>query len=527
MGRPTTNEVIQFMSQYSLEEVLSGIIELQMLLYGYDDTFIPASEYLASNALFACKENGNKDFMWRDYEILEWYAKSACVPNIENLFSETIIMANASDEEKQKFLQSKMMQMKGNYHRGDGYIHQLVDVAEYLYAPLDSEMESKLGFSFTAYESTIKYVFSQYGIKIAKAYKEKYKFKNFIKAIKAIFCKKELSLPSIKEGYIFRIYKSELKSIVGDATKKMLDYLSVKAYDKDFKKVEFEDFKILLSKPFVDFGDYVYMPLLFSTLMNLPKQFHYSFIAEKIFDKNTIGIYTKNRGDVVERLTATYLARLLDKNKIYCSLSYQGEDGEADVTTVTEDGMLFCECKSKTITLNSIKGLYESIKADVYKAIGAAYVQAVRSIKRVQEGKKFVTTSGEIIDINDIGSKHIVCVTAENFGIIPSKIQEYIEIDECIGIPYVVNIYDLDIITKECESYEELIQYIEFRKNNNDIISTLDELDAFGFFKKYNKNGNIKISINADELMITDFTSSFDKKYIIEDKKVFQEFLGR
>lgn len=85
----------------------------------------------------------------------------------------------------------------------------------------------------------------------------------------------------------------------------------------------------------------------------------------------------------------------------------------------------------------------------------------------------------------------------------------------------------MDIITKECESYEELIQYIEFRKNNNDIISTLDELDAFGFFKKYNKNGNIKISINADELMITDFTSSFDKKYIIEDKKVFQEFLGR
>ncbi len=48
--------------------------------------------------------------------------------------------------------------------------------------------------------------------------------------------------------------------------------------DRDFEKVEFEDFKILISKPFVDFGDYVYMPLLFSTLMNIPKQFHYSFI---------------------------------------------------------------------------------------------------------------------------------------------------------------------------------------------------------------------------------------------------------
>lgn len=304
----------------------------------------------------------------------------------------------------------------------------------------------------------------------------------------------------------------------------MLDYLCVKAYDKDFKKVEFEDFKILLSKPFVDFGDYIYMPLLFSTLMNIPKQFHYSFIAEKIFDKKTIGIYTGNRGDVVEELTAAYLARLLDKDKIYCSLSYLDEDGEADVTTVTTAGMLFCECKSKIITLNSIKGLHESIKTDVYQAIGAAYAQAVRSIERVQEGKKFVTTLGEEIVINDISSKYIICVTAENFGIIPSEIQDYIEIDDSLGTPYVVNVYDLDIITKECDSYEEFIQYIEFRKKNHEVISTLDELDAFGFFKK---NGNIKISIDADELMPTGFTADFDKKYKPEDKKVFQEFFGK
>ena len=521
MSRTKTDEVIQFMSQYSLEEVLSGIIELQMLLYGHDDTFIPASEYLAVNALYACKEVGNKAFMWRDYEVLEQHAKSACAPNIDELFSETIKMVNASDEEKQKFLQSKMMQMKGNFYRGDGYIHQLVDVARRLYAPLDNEMESELGFSFTAYEKSIKYIFTQYGIKIAKAYQEKYKFKNMIKAFS---CKNKPCLPSIKEGFVFRIYKSELKSIVGDAAYKMLDYMSVKAFDNTFKKVEFEDFKILLSKPFVDFGEYIYMPLLFSTLMNIPKQFHYSFIAEKIFDKKTVGIYTGNRGDVVEELTATYLARLIDKNKIYCSLSYLGEDGEADVTTVVNEGMLFCECKSKIITLNSIRGLHESIKTDVYQAIGAAYEQAVRSIERVQEGKKFVTTSGEEIEIDDIASKYIVCVTAENFGIIPSEIQDYIEIDNVLGIPYVVNVYDLDIITRECKSYEEFIQYIEFRKKNYDVISELDELDAFGFFKK---NGNVKISIDADELMLTDYTSDFDKKYKLEDKKVFQEFFGR
>jgi hypothetical protein len=31
-----------------------------------------------------------------------------------------------------------------------------------------------------------------------------------------------------------------------------------------------------------------------------------------------------------------------------------------------------------------------------------------------------------------------------------------------------------------------------------------------------------RISIDADELMLTDFTSEFDKKYMLEDKKVFK-----
>jgi hypothetical protein len=40
-----TDEIVEFLSQYSLEDVLSGIIEMQMLLYGHGvDSLIPASE---------------------------------------------------------------------------------------------------------------------------------------------------------------------------------------------------------------------------------------------------------------------------------------------------------------------------------------------------------------------------------------------------------------------------------------------------------------------------------------------------
>lgn len=517
MSDSLTNELVDFLGQYSLESVLSGIIEMQMLLYGHDDTFIPAAEYLATNALHACSIEGTKEFKWADYQILEQYGKNAFTPNVEKMFNETLKMVNASDEEKQKFLQSQMMQMKGNMFRGDGYVHQLVAVAKDLYTPLDSSMRAIMGFSFSSYEKVIRYIFAQYRKKVYIAYKEKNKITTMIKAIKN---KEQPWVSSIKSEYIFRIYKSELKQSIGNETEKMCDYLSIKV-DGSFKQVEFDEFKILQSKPFVDFGDYIYMPLIFSTIMNLPKQFHYSFISEKLFDKKVLGVYTKNRGDVVENLTLKYISRLIPEDNILHSLSYVGEDGEADVTVVSEDGMIFGECKSKIITLNSIRGLHESIITDVYKAIGAAYSQGVRSIERVNKGKKFITESGDEIVIPDVGKKYVVCVTIENFGIIPSEIDEYISIDENVGVPYVVNVYDFDIITQECNSYAELIDYIEFRRNNYKIISTMDELDAFGYYKK---NGNKTITLSADELLITDYTSKFDMKYRIKDREIFSEF---
>ncbi len=518
MSNSITDDLIDFLSQYSLESVLSGIIEMQILLYGHDDTFIPAAEYLATNSLYACDEKNVKPFNWSDYQILERYAKDAFAPKINSIFADTLAMVNASDEEKEKFLQSKIMQLKGSVFRGDGYVHQLVEVARNLYTPLDSSMRSTMGFSYSSYEKVIRYIFAQYGKRMRIAYKKKNKISTIIKAIKN---REHPWVPSIREGYIFRIYKAELKKIIGDETEKMCDYLSVKIKEDSFKKVEYDEFKILQSKPFVDFGDYIYMPLVFSTIMNLPKQFHYSFIAENLFDKYTLGIYTQNRGDVVEKITSKCLARLINKEKILCSLSYVDEDGEADVTVTAEEGMLFGECKSKIITLNSIRGLHESIMTDVYQAIGAAYAQGVRSIERVKEGKKFTTESGEEIIISDVAKKYVVCVTIENFGIIPSEIDKYISIDENVGIPYVVNVYDFDIITQECNSYAELIEYIEFRRNNFKVISAMDELDVFGFFKK---NGNKTIALNADELFITDYTAKFDMKYRHMDKKIFSEF---
>jgi len=333
-------------------------------------------------------------------------------------------------------------------------------------------------------------------------------------------------LPSIKEGYIFRVYKEDLyKRFNKFEVDSIIKYLGVRPGDPALKPTEVSDFKVLISKPLVDFGDYIYLPLLESTLMNLHKLFHYTFIAEGKFDKYIVGKYTENRGNVIESLTVKYFQRLIDRKYIYSSLKYKNEDGEADVTIQYDNITIFCECKSKILTLNTLKGITENIKTDIYQAIGNAYEQAVRTVKYIVQGKYFIKTiNGEKTEIKleNTEKKYNICVTGEHFGFIPSRIKEYIDFDKTYPIvPYVVNIFDLDIITQECIDIEEFIRYLEFRKENNDLISSIDELDIFGYFKA---NGGQKLNIDADELVITDYTSQFDKKYQNNNREFFSRF---
>lgn len=517
-----TNGILDYISQFSLEDVLSGIIEMQILLYGSDvDSLLPASEYLATNALFACKQEGNRRFEWADYLQLETYCKNFFAPSIDQFLLEALSLVNANEKEKEEYLKSLHMRLKNTAFRGDGYLHQLMYFANKLYAPLDQEIKNKLGFTFTSCEKMIIHINHVYCERIEKVYREKNKVKNVLKT----FCKRErLQLPSIKAGYIYRIDKTDLHEIIDqDEVNSICNYLCVKAYEGSFKEVENDEFKILLSKPFVDFGDYIYMPLLLPTLMNLPKLFHYTFIAEKIFDKDVMGVYTKYRGNLVEDFALQCFKRLVPEENIFKSLQYKDASGEADVTVCRPEGSLFCECKSKILTLNALKGINESIKEDVYKAIGMAYNQAVRSIKYVQDGKAFIVCENGVeqeIYIDNTDEKYIVCLTAENFGMIPSEITKYIELDKevCI-IPYAVNIFDLDIITQECNSYNEFLGYLHFRQNNFDILSAVDELDIFGYYKMY---GDIKIEIDGDELHIMDCTKQFDRKYYKKDKEYLQ-----
>lgn len=525
------DRVDEIFRTYNTEDVLSSLIEMQLCPdKKMDDFRIPVAEYMISNLIKYNITDSKEEYTWTQFQKMRDCGLECFKPSIGNIFAEAIKLQNEADEIKDNFLKKSMMQMKNQAFRGDGYIKQLVEMSNLLYAPFDESFSAKLGFTYTCCEKVFLYILKQYATRVSNAFKEKNKISSIIKNIFLIARGKKNILinPSISSGYIFRIQKEELYRGFGkEEIDNLINVMGMKIGTSSLKTFELQDFKPLYEKPFLDFGTYIYLPLPESALMNLPKLFHYKFIVSKIFEKQTVEQYKKNRGDVVENLTVKYFRKFFDEEKIYQSLKYPKKikTFEADVTVCDGEVSIFCECKSKILTLPTLKGDIGSLEKDINQAIGIAYDQAIRSIKWVDSGGLFIQEKdNQDIEIKLQKSKcyFVICVTAENFGIIPFEIYKYIKIDKDVAIvPLVINVYDLEIISRECKGKEELISYLMFRKENINILSSLDELDVFGLFQQH---GNIKINIEADQLMTIDFTKKYDRKYYYENVLWIQNY---
>lgn len=182
------------------------------------------------------------------------------------------------------------MQLKNQVFRGDGYLKQLFGLSTLLYLPFDEIFKEKLGFSYTCCEKVMIYILKEYSLRVSKAFKEKNKITNIIRSLWTTVRNRQILInPSISAGYIFRISKEKLYKEYGqEEIDNLIEFLGIKIGDSSLKPAGISDFKPLYERPFIDFGRYIYLPLPESTLMNLPKLFHYKFIASNIFEKHSV-----------------------------------------------------------------------------------------------------------------------------------------------------------------------------------------------------------------------------------------------
>lgn len=491
------------MKNYKTEDLLNAI-----LLMSADkdevlsDCRIPASEWLAANIIRQYRTEATT-FSANSYEELKQTATSVFAPAINEIFKTIFGNMNASNDKKQDILKSTLMKLKNMSFRGDAYQFQLMEVAEKFYKPFDEDLKNTYGFSFSTCQKVVMFIYQFYMSILLVADSPTNKI-------------------SIIQSQGFKVTKEMLYQKFDKAEiDNLLCYFSIKPGDANLKAVSTDDFNPLYAKPFVDFGNYIYMPIPVSTISNFPKIFHYTFIAEKKFAQEVVDRYTKNRGDVVEKLAKEYFLRLFDT--VHLSLKYpqNNKTFEADITAQSDNATVFAEAKGKLLTLPALRGNLDAIKDDVYKAIGKAYEQSIRTIEHLNNGGIFVDENDNEVIIKNTTWKFPCSIMMDNFTSIPSEIYSYLQLSKNQLIPYAVNIYDLDIVTRECHSSEEFVQYMIFRQMNIEKLSAMDELDFFGYFKEHGIN---KITLDADEVWAISYTEAFDKKYYALTVKWLADF---
>ena len=491
------------MNSYKTEDLLNAILLMSADRdEALSDCRIPASEWLASNVIRKNNTEANP-FSAKSYEELKQTATLVFAPAIDEIFKTVFENINASDDKKQDVLKATLMKLKNMSFRGDAYQFQLMQVAERFYKPFDEDLKNTYGFSFSTCQKVVMFIYQFYMSILHVADNPANKI-------------------SIIQSQGFKVSKEMLYQKFGkDEINSLLDYLSIVPGDDNLKAVSIDDFNPLYAKPFVDFGNYIYMPIPGSTISNFPKIFHYTFIAEKKFAQDVVDRYTKNRGDVVEQLAKEYFLRLFDA--VHLSLKYppSTKTFEADITAQSDNATIFAEAKGKLLTLPALRGNLDAIKDDVYKAIGKAYEQSVRTIEHLNNGGAFVDENDNEVNINNTAWNFPCSIMMDNFTSIPSEIYNYLQLSENQLIPYAVNIYDLDIVTRVCNSSEEFVQYMIFRQMNIEKLSAMDELDFFGYFKKHGVN---KITLDADEVWAISYTDEYDKKYYALTMKWLADF---
>lgn len=517
------------MKNNNTEDIISGIIEYQFMDL-MDELRLNKAELVAGRVIKFNVTDSKYTYLFKESEeLLNLAEKAILYLGVTDIFEKTINAKDSSDEDKKKIEKSISMRTKNIFVRGDGYPKQLVEFANRLYSEFDTDIKEAFGFTYSQCQSMIIYIYNYY---CEKTEDLKDSFEKIVESPvlnEKYLCNPDYGMTSISEGYVYRVEKKELYDKFGeDIVENIISYLSVGLGNENKSFNNIDDFNILYSKPIVDFGEYIYIPLPINTIQNLPKLFHYEFVANKKIIKKARANYTQWRGNLIEELTAKYLNRLFNKKNVYTSLYYfdNGERFESDVTVQVKDTTLLCECKSKILVLNSLKGKLESIEKDFKDAIGKAYEQAIRTEKWIMDGKKFeldqAKGSSKEINLNKTRQNFKLCIVAENFGWIASNISDYIKVEDKKDLPLVLNIYDLDIITKEVKDYEEFIKYLEFRNKYQDEVAFIDELEMFCVFKdeafKDNKDEEI------DKVFINGFTEALDKKYGNESKKFLTNY---
>lgn len=345
--------------------------------------------------------------------------------------------------------------------------------------------------------------------------------KKFLENLHSIFetIEKEFVKKVMREPPFVKIPKSSLIRIVEDAVTFSMKELSdssgvnenrlsnvlVRLSEKlgKFPKIKNHmDFNHLYKTPIININGYYLVPLFPTFCQAVSETFYYDVIEK---DPDYLPEFEKRKGKVSEGRSFRYFSQAIPPDFLFPNPKFRDKKGEveiADLIILFDDILLIVQNKSKLLTETAQKGDIEAVKTDLQNSIVKAYDQCVRAKKHLLAGKLISITNNRWKDvplkISDIHKIYFVITLEDRFPILLLKdLESFEDVDfKKDGYPFVVNLYDLAIITSELSTPLEFIEYLEKRieLNSKGIVGIFDELDLLGYYLSSERDFQLPLS---------------------------------
>jgi hypothetical protein len=243
---------------------------------------------------------------------------------------------------------------------------------------------------------------------------------------------------------------------------------------------------------------------------------------KKYYDQN----YQQNnvayaRDNYFEAKVMSVFSIFLPHARFYRSAHYNinfeecPKEPELDILGISDSAIYIIEVKAHELSHKDkirIKGLKDKVK----DSIGNGLRQCERSIKHIMdEDGLFTVQASNPISVNKTKFIYKIVVTFQQFTMFLTDYESYKKIgllDSSIDNTLVISLFDLMPILENMKDEQELIQYLDIRKEvNKNKILFCDELDLFGYFKE-GMLGEVVRKPGAFIMPIT--PSKLDEKYL-------------
>jgi hypothetical protein len=245
------------------------------------------------------------------------------------------------------------------------------------------------------------------------------------------------------------------------------------------------EYNALNSHPFVRLPDgRRFLPVFFNLAQSLYESPTFWMTADSRYADKA----AHHRGVGTEDAVAELLRRAFGPANVFQNVVLrQGKDevGEIDVLALLGNKALIVQCKSKGLTLLARSGDVGALQKDFQAAVQSAYEQGVACRELIHAGSCTAHADGEALALEGLDDAFVACVLSNHYPALTHQTNSYLQRKAHQPQPWVLTLFDLDIVTHYLSNPFELLYYVRQRVALADKFFAVEEMELLAYHLRY------------------------------------------